>query len=59
LLNEPEIKEVYPLFGEYSFLAKIEATDINTIQRIVLGKIRSITGVIATETLLETKISIK
>ncbi|HEC89692.1 MAG TPA: Lrp/AsnC family transcriptional regulator, partial [Thermoplasmatales archaeon] len=45
LLNEPEIKEVYPLFGAYSFLVKIEADSIDSIGRIVLKKIRSIRGV--------------
>ncbi len=53
LLNEPEIKEVYPLFGAYTFLVKIEAIDADMVGRIVLEKIRSIEGVTETMTLLE------
>ena len=44
---------MYPLFGAYSFLVKIEAEDIDSIGRIVLKKIRSIHGVTETMTLLE------
>ena len=44
---------MYPLFGSYSFLVKIEAADVEAIGRIVLNKIRSIQGVTETMTLLE------
>ena len=44
LLNEPEIKEVYPIFGEYDFLVKIEADNIETIGKVVINKITWITG---------------
>jgi len=30
----PEVKELYPLFGEYDFIAKIVADDLNTLGRI-------------------------
>ena len=57
LSNEPEIKEVYPIFGEYSFLVKIEAKDVVAIGNAVINKIRNIQGVITTETLLELKLT--
>ena len=57
LLNEPEIKEVYPIFGEYDFLVKIEADNIETIGNVVINKIRIIEGVIDTITLTEVQIS--
>lgn len=57
LLNEPEIKEVYPIFGEYSFLVKIEAKDVETIGNVVINKIRYINGVLDTVTLLEIKLT--
>jgi DNA-binding Lrp family transcriptional regulator len=56
LLNEPEIKEVYPIFGEYDFLVKIEADNIETIGKVVINKIRIIEGVIDTITLTEAQI---
>ena len=56
LLNEPEIKEVYPIFGEYDFLVKIEADNIESIGKIVINKIRIIEGIIDTITLTEAQI---
>ena len=51
----PEIIEVHPLFGEYDILVKIEALDIDQIGEIVIKKIRSLTGVMDTKTLIGTK----
>ncbi|MGA1820123.1 MAG: Lrp/AsnC ligand binding domain-containing protein [Thermoplasmatota archaeon] len=47
----PEIIEMYPLFGEYDIIAKVEAKNYNEIGRIVIYKIRSIDGVLDTKTL--------
>ena len=55
LLKIEEIVELYPLFGEYDLIAKVEAKDYNTIGEIVVAKIRSVAGVRTTKTL--TKIS--
>ena len=56
LSNEPEIKEVYPIFGGYDFLVKIEADKINNIGNVVIKKIRIIDGIIETMTLTEMKL---
>jgi DNA-binding Lrp family transcriptional regulator len=53
LTNEPEIKEVYPLFGEFDFLVKIIAKDLELIGKVLIKKIRIIDGVIETITLNE------
>lgn len=55
LLKIDEIVEIYPLFGEYDLIAKVEAKDYGTIGEIVVAKIRSVGGVRTTKTL--TKIS--
>lgn len=47
----PEILEVHPLFGEYDLIAKIEAKEFEHLGKIVMDKIRSISGVIDTKTL--------
>lgn len=47
----PEIMEAFPLFGEYDFIAKLETKNYSGISRVVTGSIRSIDGVIDTETL--------
>ena len=50
------MKEIYPIFGEYSFLVKIEASTVDEILNIILNKIRPLTGVLSTQTLLEVKL---
>lgn len=51
LLKIEEVVELYPLFGEYDLIAKVEAEDYNTIGEVVVEKIRSIEGVRTTKTL--------
>ena len=51
LLRIEEIVELYPLFGDYDLIAKVEAGDYNTIGEVVVAKIRSIEGVRTTKTL--------
>ncbi|MGA1872162.1 MAG: Lrp/AsnC family transcriptional regulator [Thermoplasmatota archaeon] len=51
LNSTPEVEEAHLLFGEYDIIAKVVARDFNGVSRIVLEKIRSLDGVIHTETL--------
>ena len=51
LLKVKEIVELHPLFGEYDLIAKIEADDFNVLGQIVVDQIRTIPGVIDTQTL--------
>jgi len=51
LLGLDQIVELYPLFGEYDLIAKVEADDYNKIGEIVVSGIRTIEGVRATKTL--------
>ena len=51
LLTIEQIVELYPLFGEYDLIAKVEADTYDAIGGIVVSKIRSIDGVKATKTL--------
>src|SRR2546425_4730664 len=46
-----DIVELYPLFGEYDLIAKVEADSYDAIGKLVVSKIRSIEGVKATKTL--------
>ena len=55
LTKVQEIIELHPLFGEYDFIAKIDAEDFEKLGSIVVNKIRSIDGVINTKTLTGTK----
>jgi DNA-binding Lrp family transcriptional regulator len=51
LKDIPEIIELYPLFGEYDLIVRLEATDMDAIGRLVVEKVRSLDGVIETKTL--------
>ncbi len=51
LIKLPQIVELYPLFGEYDLIAKVEAESFDSIGDIVVQKIRSVDGVKATKTL--------
>ena len=46
-----EVAEVYPLFGDYDLIAKIENDNVESIGRLVLYKVGAIPGVVHTETL--------
>ena len=51
LMNVPEIVELHPLFGEYDLISKIETRDFNELGKVVVEKVRTISGVIDTKTL--------
>ena len=51
----PEVVEVYPLFGDYDIIAKIEAEDYDSVGEIVIHKIRTINGITFTSTLTRLK----
>jgi DNA-binding Lrp family transcriptional regulator len=55
LLKVPQIIEIYPLFGEYDLIAKIEAENYEKLGKMVIDKIRSLMGVLDTKTLTGTK----
>ena len=51
MIKIEEVVELYPLFGEYDLIAKVEANDYDGIGEIVVTKIRSVPGVQTTKTL--------
>ena len=55
LLRLDQIVELYPLFGEYDLIAKIEAGDYNALGKVVVDEMRVIPGVVNTKTLTGTK----
>ena len=56
LLKVPEVRELMPLFGEYDFICKIDAPDLDDLGQTILTKIRTIGGVAQTRTLTATKL---
>src|SRR5256886_7082412 len=51
LLKVKELVDLHPLFGEYDLIAKIAAEDFTVPGRVVVDRIRSLPGVVATTTL--------
>ena len=51
LMQVGEISELYPLFGEYDFIAKVEAKNEDDIGDVVVNHIRRLEGVSDTKTL--------
>ena len=47
----PQIIEAHPLFGQFDLIAKLEAKDLKKLEDIILNEIRTIKGIIETETL--------
>jgi DNA-binding Lrp family transcriptional regulator len=50
------VTEVTACFGSWDAIAKVEAEELETIASVVVGKIRLVSGVANTETLIEVKI---
>ncbi len=45
-----EIVELHPLFGEYDLIAKVETGDFYDLGQVVVRKIRTVEGVLDTQT---------
>jgi len=54
LLRVPALSELFPLFGEYDFIARLEAADYDALGQTLVAAVRSIKGVTRTETLTVT-----
>jgi len=46
------VSKVYGVFGRYDLVAQVEASTLEELSRIITDKIRSIVGVLATESLI-------
>lgn len=49
------LAEVFPLFGQFDFIAKVEARDFDDLGKIIVTNVRTIPGVRSTQTLTVTK----
>ncbi|MDP3103196.1 MAG: Lrp/AsnC ligand binding domain-containing protein [Candidatus Methanoperedens sp.] len=55
MIKWDEIQELYPLFGDYDLIAKIQAPDYESLSDIVVKKVRAIKEVTETKTLTGAK----
>lgn len=46
------VVKVYGVFGRYDLLAQLEASSLEELSRIIMDKIRAISGVLSTESLI-------
>ena len=51
----PEIQELHLLFGEKNILIKLRTKDINSMRNFITNKLRSIDGILKTESYLSMK----
>ena len=54
LVGLDEVIEAYMLYGVYDILAKIEAEDMGTLKEIISNKLRSVSGIRSTLTMIVT-----
>jgi len=48
----PEVIRAYNIFGRYDVIAEVETKDLKELSRLVADKIRTIPGVVSTETFI-------
>jgi len=49
--NWDEVLDIYPLFGDYDIIVKIQANNYETLSEIIVHRIRTLNGIIDTKTL--------
>jgi DNA-binding Lrp family transcriptional regulator len=52
LLNYDEIEEVSTIYGEFDVIAKVKAKDMNSLDNLIVKRLRSIPDIILTATML-------
>jgi DNA-binding Lrp family transcriptional regulator len=52
LLNYDEIEEVSTIYGEFDVIAKVKAVDMNSLDNLIVKRLRSIPDIILTATML-------
>jgi DNA-binding Lrp family transcriptional regulator len=55
MIKWDEIQELYPLFGDYDLIAKVQTNDYEGLSDVVVNKIRVLKGVTETKTLTGAK----
>jgi Lrp/AsnC family transcriptional regulator for asnA, asnC and gidA len=50
-----EVKEVWPVYGVFDYLVKVETEDMSALKEIIYSKIRQIENVRSTLTLINTE----
>lgn len=56
LVGEPNIVEMFPLFGEWDLIVKMEAPDFDALGSAIVNGIRKVPGITTTYTLTVTKL---
>jgi len=52
LLDYDEIEEVSTIYGEFDVIAKVKAKDMNSLDNLIVRRLRSIPDIILTATML-------
>ena len=52
LVNVDQIEGIRETFGQYDLIARIEAKNLRELRALIISKVRSVDGVVATTTLI-------
>lgn len=52
LMAVDQIEGIRETFGQYDLIARVEAKDLRELRKLIIEKVRSVDGVIATTTLI-------
>ncbi len=52
LKDVPEVKEIYPVYGVYDYIVKLEAAGMSELKDIITNKIRRIQNIRSSLTLI-------
>ncbi|MBI5000229.1 MAG: Lrp/AsnC ligand binding domain-containing protein [Euryarchaeota archaeon] len=55
LMKCSEVEGIREVFGQYDLIARVESRNLNELRKIIINKVRSIPGVLATTTLVTTE----
>ncbi|MEK6977610.1 MAG: Lrp/AsnC ligand binding domain-containing protein [Candidatus Hydrothermarchaeota archaeon] len=48
----PEVKEIHGALGEHDIIIKLEEKDLQSIEKVVMKRIRSLKGITSTRTVI-------
>lgn len=55
ILKFSEVEEVAVIYGEYDLIVKVKAKDMNNLDKLIVDKMRSISDILLTATMLIAK----
>jgi DNA-binding Lrp family transcriptional regulator len=55
ILKFSEVEDISAIYGEYDLIVKVEAKDMNHLDRLIIDKLRNVSEILLTATMLIAK----